>query len=113
MQKATLGGSIEFTTAPGSIVVLIFFFFSPSKSITRYLLSEKGFRSLCLKEGVLASLCFSSYRTDGAHTALLAPPRSRNTSVHHCLPAVLQSHPDPSVQESVMQTFPFPPGRMV
>lgn len=90
-----------------------FFFFSPSKYITRYLLSEKGFRSLCLKEGVLASLCFSSYRTDGAHTALLAPPRSRNTSVHHCLPAVLQSHPDPSVQESVMQTFPFPPGRMV
>lgn len=97
MQKATLGGSTEFTIAAGSIVVLIFFSF---QVYTRYLLSEKGFRSLCLKEEVLASHCFSSYRTACAHTELLAPPRSRNTSVHHCLSAVLQSHRDPSVQES-------------
>lgn len=112
MQKATLGGSIEFTTAPGSIVVLIFFFFPLPSLLLGISFQKKALEVSVSKKGFLL-VSVSSYRTDGAHTALLAPPRSRNTSVHHCLPAVLQSHPDPSVQESVMQTFPFPPGRMV
>lgn len=52
MQKATLGGSIEFTTAAGSIVVLIFFFFplpslllgiSFQKKALEVSVSKKGF----------------------------------------------------------------------
>jgi len=102
MQKGTLGGSTEFTTAAGFIVVRGFFLWvSPPKSMLGIPFQKNALKPFCLKGEVLATHCFSSCRASCAHTQRPSFPDAQiHAPACHCLSAVLQTRRDPSAQES-------------